>query len=234
MNKQLILQLKFIVLWIFLVSSFLALALFILYEANGYRLNKQTWRLELTGLISLDGQPKQVDSIMINGKKVDDTILPYKVKKLLPGYYDIIITKSGYQNWAKSFYLDGGQAFEDKKMFLFFDKPIIKESVRNISLDSLKNDAKNQASQVVIKDNEIWYDDELLTRFSDAPKSAILADDHLHIFFQLGSELRVIELDGSNNSKLFDLPSADTYVFSQNNDRVYYIDKDKVFEVEIR
>lgn len=233
MKKDLKIKIYFILLWIFLVSSFLVLALFILYEANGYKLNRQTWHLELTGLISLDGQPRQIDDIKINGKTVASN-LPYKTKKILPGYYEIVASKSGYSNWTKIFYLNGGQAYEDKKMFLFFTEPVITETNRIITKESLTNDAKNQASAVTIKNNEIWYQENLVTRFSDIPKSAILADDRLHIFFQLGSELRVIELDGSNNTKLFDFPSADTYIFSQNNDRVYYIDKDKIFEVEIR
>jgi hypothetical protein len=233
MKKELIFQLKFIALWIFLVSSFLALAVFILYEANGYRLDKTNWHLELTGLISLDGQPKQVDAITINGKNVA-TNLPYKTKKLLPGFYDIAASKNGYTTWNKTIYLNGGQAYEDKKMFLFLTKPVLEVTTKNMTIESLTNDAKNQASIVTIKENEIWYDEELVTRFSDTPKSAILADDKLHVFFQLGSELRVIELDGSNNTKLFDLPDTETYIFTQNNDHVYYIDKEKIYEAEIR
>lgn len=233
MKNELKFQLKFIALWIFLVSSFLVLAVFVLYEANGYRLNKTTWHLESTGLISLDGQPKQIDTIIINGKTVAKN-LPYKTKKLLPGYYDIAASKSGYSTWNKTIYLNGGQAYEDKKMFLFFSKPLIVETTKNMNIDSLTNEAKNQSANITIKVNEIWYNDELLTRFSDTPKSVILADDRLHVFFQLGNEMRVIELDGSNNTKLFDLPSNDTYIFTQNNDRIYYVDKEKIYEVEIR
>jgi len=226
-------NIKFIILWFFLITSFLLLALFVLYEANGYRLNRQTWRLEPTGLISLDGQPKQVDSIIINSKK-KSTILPYRTKKILPGVYEIKINKENFTTWIKTVRIDGGQAFEEKKIILFLAEPVKSDSKSNTTIEQLKNDAQNQGKYLTVKANEIYYQDELVTRFSDSVKSAILTDDKAHIMVQIGQELRVIELDGSNNTKLIDFPTNDAYAFTQNNEKVYYFDKDKLVEVKVR
>ncbi|MEI6040566.1 MAG: PEGA domain-containing protein [Candidatus Berkelbacteria bacterium] len=232
MKKHIRLKISFILLWAFLIVSFTTLAVFVLYEANGYRLDKTTMKLEQTGLVAIDGLPKQVN-IDVNNTRMKD-VLPFKMSKALPGTYVVKISKDGYSNWTKTIKVIGGQAIDFKKVYLYITNPQIIESNRNTNAEAIKNDAKNEANDLLIINNEIWYKKLLVTRFSDTPKSAILTDDREHIIFQLGKELRVIELDGANNTKLFDFPTNDPYVFAMYQDKIVYAANDKIYEAKIR
>ena len=225
-------KILFILLWIFIIVSFSLLALFVLYEANGYRVDFNAWRLEQTGLIYIDGVPKQVE-VKFNNKTVS-SVLPLKIPKILPGRYAVSVTKEGYSTWSKNILVQSGQAFEYRTINLYLLSPEIKETTRKIQADTIKNDQKDQSSQVIVKDNEIWYKEKLVTRFSESPKGAILTDDHGHIMFQLGKELRVIELDGANNTKIFDFPTTDPYTYALYTDKVIFVNNDKIDEVKIR
>lgn len=232
MKKETRVKIYFIVFWIFLVTSFMGLAFFILTEATGYRINWQTYHLEMTGLISLDGIPKDVE-IKVNGKTHPGG-LPIKLTKILPGQYEIIITKKDYSPWSKLYNVAGGQAYEDKKIYLFVSKPIVKETIA-YTKEQITDNFKSQTGRLTTLNNEIWYKNELVSRFSNVLHGAILANDRNHIYFQLGNELRVIELDGKNNTKLLDLPVSEEMIFSLiGDDKIVYIHQDKIYEILIR
>jgi hypothetical protein len=233
MKKSTRTQISFIILWAFLIVSFSAVAIFILYEANGYRLNRQTWRLEMAGLIALDGLPKQQVEVKVNGR-VKSNVLPFKIAKVLPGSYYIEVSKPGYSGWSKNVRITEGQAHEERKLYLYYSNPSINLSTSNRTVETVKNDAQKQSTNIAIIDNEIWYQEKLLTRFSQAPQSAIISDDKYHIFFQVGNELRVIELDGTNNTKLFDLPTSEKVTFVDYSNKIVFVDQEKVYEVEVR
>ena len=232
MKKTTRLKIYFVLLWIFIIISFSTLAIFILYEANGYRFNRNTWRLELAGLISIDGQPKSV-TIKINNKVVSKT-LPFKIAKALPGTYLLSVSRDGYSAWSKTIEVTAGQAYQDKYVYLYLIAPQIIPTSRNITSDQIKSDAQDESSSIQIINDEIWYQKKLITRFSSVPTGAILTDDKDHIIFQLGSELRVMDLDASNNVKLFNLPSADPLTFALYSDKIIYAYQDKISEVKIR
>lgn len=225
-------QISFIFLWIFLIVSFSMLAIFVLYEANGYRLNRNNWHLELTGLIALDGQPKQAD-ISLNGELVSNN-LPFKLQKVFPGAYLISVTHDNYFTWKKIVKITGGQAYENKKVYLYYAKPEIKETTRTIKASDIKNDAKNQGSDLTISNNEIWYKEKLLTRFNEKMSGVILTDDRAHIIFQVNKEIRVMDLDGSNNTKLFDLLNSDPHDFALYSDKILFVEGEKIKEAKIR
>lgn len=231
-KKHLRSKISFIILWAFLIVSFTLVAVFVLYEANGYRLNRQTWHLEMSGLIALDGLPKQVE-IKINGK-VKSSVLPYKIAKALPGFYNIEVSKPGYSTWAKNIRITAGQAHEERKIYLYITNPVINLSTGNKTVENIKNDAQKQASDLQIIDNEIWFQQKLVTRFSQAPQSVIMSDDRYHFIFQLNNEIRVIDLDGTNNVKLFDLPTAEKVPFADYSNKIFFANQDKIYEVEVR
>jgi hypothetical protein len=232
MKKATRVKIYFVLLWIFLIISFSMVAIFILYEANGYRLNRNTWRLELAGLISIDGLPKSA-TIKINNKIVAKA-LPFKIAKALPGTYLLSVSRDGYSTWSKTIEVTAGQAYQDKYVYLYLAAPQIQPTSRNITSDQIKSDAQNELSSLQIINDEIWYQKKLVTRFSSVPSGAILTDDKDHIIFQLGQELRVMDLDSSNNIKLFSLPSADPTVFALYSDKIIFASQDKIFEVKIR
>lgn len=231
MKKESRIKILFIILWVFLVVSFTILAFFVLSEATGYRFNWKTFRSEMTGLISLDGSPKNVE-INVNGK-IQNTGLPVRLTKIFPGQYEIIITKEGYSPWSKLFNVAGGQALEEKKIYLYYLNPQIAVST-SYSAEQISNIYKNQASKVIFTNNEIWYQQELISRFTGIIQGAILTNDRKHIIFQLGKELRVVELNGKNNTKLINLPTSDKLIFALIDDnKIAYIDQNKVYEAQI-
>lgn len=232
MTKETRSKLSFILLWFFLITSFMVVAFFVLTEATGYRFNWQTMNLEMTGLISLEGTPRDV-KISVNGKVMPQG-LPLRLTKILPGQYQIEISKDKYSSWTKIYTVAGGQAYEDKKVTLFYAEPIVKENT-NLKLEQVASDYKDKVARLTLKNNEIWYKEELVSRFGATLHGAILSDDRKHIFFQLNDEIRVIELDGKNNTKLLTLPIKDQVSFLPINDsKIVYILSDKVYEAQIR
>jgi len=224
---------KFILFWIFLTISFSMLAAVLILEAYGYRFNRDTWKLESTGVILLDGQPRQV-KVTVNGKANEDITLPVRLPKLLPGQYEISIGKTDYQTWTKTLSLSGGQAIDEDKIQLFYANPKITESTKRLTLKELQSDFKSQSSNIEVKNNEIWYDEKLVTRFSQKPLGVILTNDRNHFIFQLNKELGVIELDGTNYHKLAALPGGETIAFALYADKLVYASGGKIFEADIR
>lgn len=227
-------RVKFILLWIFLIVSFSILAVFLLLEAYGYRVDRQNWRIEQTATIVLNGTPRQVN-ISVNRNLPPDQILPATISKLLPGEYEIIIAKEGYQTWTHSVRLAGGQAVEFDKITLFLTEPKIAESERKLSLADVQQDYTSQSNNLDIRENEIYYQDKLVTRTSSKILGAILTPDRYHIIYQEKAELRVMDLDGTNNIKLITLPNDSKISFAlYNNKNLVWASESKIWEAEIR
>ncbi len=230
MNKG---RVKFILLWIFLIISFLILAVILVFEAYGYRFNRQNWTLEPTGVIYIDGQPRHVD-ITVNGKTPRDTVLPVRFSKLLPGQYDIVLASPERQTWSKSFALSGGQAIEAKHIQLYLTAPKPAKSERKLTIEELQKDFKSQKGNLEIKNNEIWFNEKLMTRFGEKISGAILVNNRSNIIFQLGEEIRVMDIDGTNNVKLITLPVREDVAFALYADILVYAAGGEIFEAEIK
>lgn len=231
MKKNLKTQISFIVLWIFLIVSFSSLAIFVIFETNGYRVNYQTWKFVPSGLISLNGQPNLV-TVSVNGKMVTSS-LPYKLSKALPSQYEINVSKDNYSSWSKLVTVSAGQAYQNENIDLFLASPQIADSQSNVQLADLQKQALSESAQIQIIGNEIWFQEKLITRFSSQPSGVILTDDKAHIIFQLGSDLRVIDLDGSNNTKILSFSNSDPKVFALYSDKVVFSDQNKIQEAKI-
>jgi len=232
-------KVKFILLWTLIVTSFLFFATVLILEAYGYRLDVRTWRIEPTGTIIIDGLPRQAQLRVNNELKPED--LPVKLAKLLPGAYEISLSRNNYQTWSKTFNLQGGQAIEIKRVLLFLNEPKPAETTRNLALAELQKNFLNQSQPIKMQGNEIWYQEKLVTRFSALPTGAILTNERNHIIFQLGRELRVMDLDGTNNFRLITLYSDETVAFALfadnlmlDFDKLVWAEGGKIWEAEIR
>ena len=227
-------NIKFILIWIVLITSFLFFAVILILEANGLYFNPKSFKIQRTSLIILNGTPKNVD-IYINSKKKTETF-PIRFNKLFPGYYDIKVKKQGYQEWNKTFGLNPGQAIEQDEIILFLSKPIIVKLTDNkISLEKIKEKYTLQSDGLTIKNNnELWLDDKFITRFSNSIGAAILMKDENHIVFQIGTEIRVMEIDGTNNIKLLDLSKSDNTYFYISGDKLIFVNNNDLFETKVR
>jgi WD40 repeat protein len=95
------------VLFLFFLISFLILAPALVLYTAGYRYNLQTGRVLQTGSIAVATRPR-VSSIILNGTETERT--PHIFKRVLPGSYDIELTREQYLPYTTSFEISPGES----------------------------------------------------------------------------------------------------------------------------
>jgi hypothetical protein len=190
---------------VFIALVLLVVGAYLIIIANGYKINWQAKTLQKTGMIYLKTTPQDVD-VFLDGKKVSQKT-PARLGNLLPKRYDIKISKDNYLSWEKNFSVESGQVAVASDIILFLAKPIINEV--DESDKKLLQSTMQDNFDVKIIDSELWWGDDLITRMFEPIKSAYLFPDKKHFIFQSKKELYVVDLDGSNNKKLYDLSSED-------------------------
>lgn len=185
--------------------TFVALA--IIYYAQGYRVNFQTFEVQKTGVLVLNYSPK--DSVVsINSKtvKTDSNILS---KNLAPGRYALRIEKEGFIPWTLSLKIEAESVNVYKEIALFRKNITVSTLTdqNKISILNTPNDvlASNASDQLYSMDHEIWAGGHLVGRFSNEITNVSWYPDYEHILFQDGKEIRVIEKDGTNDTLLVTL-----------------------------
>ncbi|OGD57297.1 hypothetical protein A2V71_00465 [Candidatus Berkelbacteria bacterium RBG_13_40_8] len=226
-------KIYFGIFWSLLVISFIFFAGLLVLVANGYHLNLSNFRLQKTGMIVLDGTPRSI-ILSVNGEERNANF-PTRVTKLFPGRYELKITKDNYEPWEKVVEIKGGQAALHKNIILFLKEPEIQAVSKNEGeIANIQKDFQNQSKSITIKENEIWFQEQLLTRFSQNVFGAIVGSDGNHIFAQVGNEIRVIEIDGANDTGLFQVKNANPIPFGVSGNTVRFVEEGEVFEVIIK
>lgn len=195
--------------WVALVVVFTTLTTLFVFAAAGFRVNWQTKSISKTGLIVLKGEENNVE-IKLNGKFMGNK-LPLRLPYLLPGWYEVTISRDTYITWQKSIWVSMGQAYEEKDVVLWrSDMKAEVESDENRV--SLLNNTKTP-DNIIIDGGEVAADGKLVTRFMETPGFYAWYSDHSHIVIQIGNQIRVIELDGGNDTVLAELESSEPSVF---------------------
>jgi len=60
---------------------------------------------------------------------------------------------------------------------------------------------------------------------------AVLMRDSNHIIFQIKNEIRIMEIDGTNNVLIYKLKTADKTIFSLNGNKLTLLDGGELFQV---
>ncbi len=98
------------------VGIFLVAAPLIVFYTMGYRYNLDKGRVQKTGVMKITTVPRGAD-IYLNGVKYETSQTPAKVEYLLPGDYEIKLTKDGYYDWRKKLAVaENGTTFAEKIM----------------------------------------------------------------------------------------------------------------------
>ncbi len=216
-----------------MIISFIFFAVLLILVANGYHLNFKNFRLQKTGMIVLNGEPRSIN-ISINGIEKSANF-PTRINRLFPGRYELKITKENYQTWEKVVEIKGGQAALHENIILFLEEPKVQAvSKDEKEITNVQKDFQSQGKNVTLKENEVWFQGKLLTRFSQKVLGAVLGPDGNHIFTQVGSEIRVIEVDGSNDTALFKVKDLDSIPFSVSGNKIRYAESGEVFEAIIK
>lgn len=219
-------------LWPVLVISFTLMAFFVVLLANGYRLNQNTWRLERTSTIVLGG-PSTGGKVNLDG--IDKGSLPISLRMLSVGRHEVIVTKDKYQAWIKVFNVLAGKAVVVDNLTLFYQNPVITEVSNPDKVSAnIKNNFTMQGKNLEIKSDEIYFQEKLVTRFSQPVLGAIYDLSINHIFVQVGNEIRAINANDLNEFTLIKLQKNDPTTFSVSNQTLYYFDGGVLYQAQIR
>lgn len=102
------------IVYITFIIIFLVVAPLIVLYTMGYRYNFTKGRVQKTGILKITSVPRGAD-IYLNGVKYALSQTPAKIKYLLPGDYEIKLSKSGYHDWGKKLAVyDNGTTFAEK------------------------------------------------------------------------------------------------------------------------
>ncbi len=215
-----------------------ALAISILFFAEGYRINLKNLKITKTGILFLYSDPKNAE-VLLNGKK-QKNITPFSIN-LTPGNYKAEVKAEGYISWASSFKIESGLVTNFNSIVLFKEHPEINNLTDQRKIDQINAPIDVFAvttTQNVLTQNgyEIWLDDKLVTRFSEPISNVKWYPDLKHIVFQQGDEIRVIETTGMNDTLLIksSLSERINYAISGRGDELYYLENNQYKVAKIR
>lgn len=204
-----------------------AVALNIIFYAQGWRINFRTLKIYKTGLFLFDSSPAP-DRIFIGNNQYDGK--KEFIYNLLPGSYSVRAEKNGYISWNREISIK-------QEMVSYYNNVIlIKQDIQAETLtDQSKIDLLNSPDTILIenaKDKlafnkyEIWTENRLITRFSEPINNVKWYPDMQNIVFQQGDEIRIIDNDGFNNTLLIKLLSKEKTRFQigERGQELYYID----------
>jgi hypothetical protein len=84
------------------IFAFFILAPIILFYASGYRLDLTRYRVLKTGTLFIEAKDISKADLYLNDKKLDEAFSNKKyIYNLLPGEYEIKLSKTGYHDWQK-------------------------------------------------------------------------------------------------------------------------------------
>ncbi|OGL88512.1 hypothetical protein A3H75_02645 [Candidatus Uhrbacteria bacterium RIFCSPLOWO2_02_FULL_51_9] len=87
-------------IFLLFVVLFLTTTAVTLLYASGYRFNIASRRIVQTGILFINGRPRDAD-VYLNNRLVA-RVLPFRAIQLIPGSYQIRVEKDGYFTWEKN------------------------------------------------------------------------------------------------------------------------------------
>lgn len=226
-----------IIKYILLLILILAVSAWLILLANGYNINPQTYKLDKTGMIYLESTPSDVD-VYINGDyKADET--SYKLKRIFPGRYDVILCNENYYDWQETLWVESEMVAERKYIVLFLKKPeAIELTEEEIEFwnKQFANPKDSWTKNLYIKDNnEIWFDDILISRLSYNIKKICWYYDKHHILYQVDKKINIMDVTGTNIITLAELSNDELAYFTDddNGESLVYKDGDEIYKIKI-
>lgn len=91
------------------VTAFVAVSSIAVVWSHGLRFNPDTKRFEATAVIAVESSDDLFGlEVLVNGEVVG-TKLPFQLRNLVPGYYEVIIQKPNFYSWRQVFQLEPGE-----------------------------------------------------------------------------------------------------------------------------
>jgi PEGA domain len=191
------------------ILVFLILAPIVILYTAGFRYNSKKQRVEKVGIIFVRSRPSGAD-IYLDGKKRSETT-PARLRNLLPGDYDVKISKNGYSDWEKTLPVGSELTTFAESVALF--KNADPEEINSTPTKALNATELNTLNRVDQKSFsaknetartdgfEIWIDDgngghDTITRLSEEIKTLLFANDSSWIIYETDDSIHAIERDG--------------------------------------
>jgi hypothetical protein len=210
--------------------------------AAGYRLEKNGFSIQRTGIFIIDSKPKGA-KIFINGRpqetwsssifnKKNYITTPAKIKNLLPGEYDLRLELDGYWSWQKKLTVNPGASTFAENIYLFKnDLPIqvIPAAIESIDLSPNNNQAVifssdlitflnlSDESQKTVKRNDLTEKNI----FWSMDQNKIIIDNYLYNLADLASAIDLKKL----------APNPSNYKWSGNI--LYFQDKNSIYQFDL-
>jgi len=119
--------------YITFIIIFLVVSPLIILYTMGYRYNFSKGRVQKTGILKITSIPRNAN-ISLNGVTYEKNSTPAKIEYLLPGDYEISLTKDGYHAWKKKLAVyENGTTFAEKVMLWKKSEP---QSLSSTSTDN--------------------------------------------------------------------------------------------------
>lgn len=203
-----------LVIWIFLVTSFCTVGFLLVSRAIGYRYNFNIDRWQKTAMIVISADPRG-SLLTVDGQQYEIN-QNTRVPNLLPGTYRLKLTRDGYQPWETATTINSGYVMNFEPVTLFLDQPI-DVAVSEGTAAQLANPPVNDEIRIV--DGEIWRGTHFVSRFATAPTNAILLSTDRHVLYSLGNQIRVVDINGEHDWFIYQRSTTDPTPLVQVDDQ---------------
>lgn len=215
--------------FVFSLLFFLIAGVAIVSYAAGYKIDLVSRQIKQTGMIEVQTRSKE-SSIFINNEfKGNDSVV---VRDLLPGEYNILVSREGYHDWTKKVDLKAGRVEILNDVTLFLKEPKTEEFVSEINNDSLFKLSDTDA--LATNGSEIIQNNLFVTRLNTEIFGVCWYPNRKYIAFTTQKKLNVIEIDGSNQVEILEKDSDSPVVFVNSGMSMIFKSGDKFYRSVIR
>ncbi|MFH1551483.1 MAG: PEGA domain-containing protein [bacterium] len=210
----------------------------VLLYAWGYTFDWESKKLVLTGGIYLKSIPKKA-KVELDNKITKET--PVFIKRLLPKYYQIKVSKQGFHSWQKKLKIESKLVTEVKNILLIPLNPEIEVINENIPINfSLKEFLSQKESNDIFYiqiPSYILYKTDKNNSFQEQISLTPLPQNQTYEIFA-SKDKRIAVLSNTNQlyllnpeTKIFELISQDVkgVRFSDNNKKMLYFTDSEIW-----
>lgn len=171
-----------VIFWIVVVTTFFMVVSWAVLSVNGLRFDRASGQFVQTGLLAIESRLDEIE-LKINGQLVS-TKTPYRSLGLLPGSYQVKISKIGYQPVEMNVLINGGQAKVIDNMYLIAVNPLGEATTEQYRV------IEPLDVGITVENGEVFDNGNFVTRFSTNPTQ--FRRLQYGYVYQIGSELRLL------------------------------------------
>lgn len=170
---------------LFGTTAFITITVFSLIWINGLSYDRATGSFEQTAVIAIEEKLKDV-TVSLNGRVVDDQ-LPLQERGLLPGLYEIEISRDGFRPFIKNVVLQAGEVEIIKNVVLIADQPLLTDLPADYRFITIGN----FSAGLTLIGGELRDGAKFITRFAVEPLK-VYRLNHIYLY-QLGKQIRTFD-----------------------------------------